>query len=240
MKAINFGSSAGIRFIVRSLTAIGVTALLLSAIEAHGQGVLYTDRAVFNSVLQSSTTVDFEGLPPYDGMGTGESPINVLNPVFPFNSVLTVTNFEHRLFVAGGSSPMNPAPGTGQYLWNFDSSYPMGIFFPAGRNAFGADFSGGIVQNNPFNATLTFTLLSGQTYTHNFTGQMGTWTFRGFVFSESITSVVYNDGGPFLPGGHEEMIDNVTYGVAVPEPQVLSLLVAGLLVRFCRKGRGVQ
>ncbi|HEX5219308.1 MAG TPA: hypothetical protein VFZ59_07045 [Verrucomicrobiae bacterium] len=239
MKTIHLGSNAGIRFIACLLMTIGATALLLSTIEARGQGVLYTDRSIFNTVLQSSTTVDFEGLPPYDGMGIGESPITVLNPVFPFNPILTVTNFEHRLFVAGGSSPMNPAPGTGQYIWNFDSSYPMGIFFPAGRNAFGADFSGGIALSGPFNATLTFTLLSGQTYTHNFTGQIGSWTFRGFVFSESITSVVYNDGGPFLPGGHEEMIDNVTYGVAVPEPQVFSLLVAGLLVRFCRKRPGV-
>jgi hypothetical protein len=210
--------------------------LLVGIAQSHSQGAVYTDRSIFNAVLQSSTTVDFEGLPPYDGFGTGESPITVLRPTFPFTPILTVTNFEHRLFVAG-TGLLNPAPGTGQYIWNFDSSYPIGIFFPGGRNAFGADFSGGIVQNNPFNATLTFTLLDGQTYTHHFTGQMGTWTFRGFAFPQSIASVIYDDGGPFLPGAHEEMIDNVTYGVAVPESQVLSLMCVAVLVRFVRKWR---
>jgi hypothetical protein len=200
---------------------------LLGMASGYSQGTLYTDRSLFNAALQSSTTIDFESLPPYDGLGTGESPITVSLLTPPFTSLLTITNFEHRLFVAG-SGGFNPTPGTGQYIWNFDSSYPIGIFFPGGRNAFGADFSGGI-QGNSYSATLTFTLLGGQTYTHNFTGQDGQWTFRGFAFTQTITSVIYDDGGQFLPGTHEEMIDNVTYGVAVPEPQVLGLGLAALL-----------
>jgi len=214
-----------------------IAASLVAILQGHSQGVTYTDRTSFNAILQSSRTIDFESIPPYDGIGTGQSPILILSPP-PVSLILTVTNFEHRLFVAGGSSPLNPTPGTGQYIWNFDSSYPISIFFPSGRNAFGADFSGGIAQNNPFNATLTFTLLSGQTHTHNFTGQMGQWTFRGFVFPETITSVIYSDGGPFLPGGHEEMLDNVTYGIAtVPEPQVALLSASAVIFWLAARRR---
>jgi hypothetical protein len=207
--------------------------LLAGTTSSHSQGTLFTDRSTFTAALQSSTTIDFESLPPYDGIGTGQSPITVSLQTPPFTPILTITNFEQRLFVAGAGG-FNPAPGTGQYIWNFDSSYPIGIFFPSGRNAFGADFSGGL-QGNPYNATLTFTLLGGQTYTHNFIGQDGQWTFRGFVFTEAISSVIYDDGGPSLPGMHEEMIDNVTYGIAVPEPQVLTLLLGAMITQLRRR-----
>jgi hypothetical protein len=99
-------------------------------------------------------------------------------------------------------------------------------------NAFGADFAGGInPQNNPFNATLTIGLAGGQTYIDHFTGQVGSWTFRGYAFSQAITSVVYDDGGPSLPGAHEEMLDNVTFGV-VPEPQTLAISLVALVICF--------
>lgn len=204
--------------------------VMMGAVSGLAQGTIYTDRSLFSAALQSSRTIDFESLPPYDGIGVGQSPITVSLQTPPYTTLLTVTNSSQRLFVVGPGA-YYPVPGDGQYVWNFDSGTPIGIFFPGGRNAFGADFSGGIVQNNPFNATLTFTLLSGQTYTHNFIGQMGQWTFRGFVFPEAITSVVYSDGGPSLPGAHEEMLDNVTYGVAaVPEPGICALLIAGGIV----------
>ena len=103
-------------------------------------------------------------------------------------------------------------------------------------NAFGADFSGGIIpQNNPFNATITVNLVGGQTYTHNFTGQLGSWTFVGLVFPQAISSLVYNDGGPFFPGAHEEMLDNVTFGVAVPEPKSLPIILCCVIVGFCAR-----
>jgi hypothetical protein len=217
------------------LTLAIATALLAGTTSGSSQGTLFTDRSTFNAALQSSTTINFENLPPYDGFGTGQSPITVSLQTPPFTPILTITNFEQRLFVAGADG-FNPTPGTGQYIWNFDSSYPIGIFFPGGRNAFGADFSGGI-QGNSYIATLTFTLLGGQTYTHNFNGQDGQWTFRGFVFTDTISSVIYDDGGQFLPGTHEEMIDNVTYGIAVPEPQVLALLLGAMITQLRKRAR---
>ncbi len=217
------------------IITLASSALLWVGITAgYSQGTLYTDRSIFNAALQSSTTVDFESLPPYDGIGTGDAEITVSLQTPPFAKIITVTNASSRLFVTGPTS--TPIPGTGQYVFNFDSGTPIGIFFPGGNNAFAADFSGGI-QNNPFNATLTFTLLGGQTYSHNFTGQMGQWTFRGFVFSQAIASVIYDDGGPDSPGFHEEMIDNVTYGVAVPEPQTLTLALGGILAALTTRRR---
>jgi hypothetical protein len=183
---------------------------------ALAQGTVYTDRTAFNAALQSSTTINFAGLPD-PPPGIGRSPITI--------SGVTFTNAESRLFTGSG------------YLWNFDSSYPVGVFLPVGINAFAADFSGGIVpQNNPFNAIISVQLADGQTFTHNFTGQVGNWSFLGFVFPQNIQSLIYDDGGPFLPGAHEEMLDNVTFGFAVPEPSVAALvLLGGLAGLFMRR-----
>lgn len=191
-------------------------ALLLGTADGFAQGVLFNDRTAFNAALISSTTINFAGLPD-PPPGIGRSPITI--------SGVTFTNAESRLFTGSG------------YLWNFDSSYPVGIFLPAGRNAFGADFSGGIEPNATFNATLTVNLLGGQTYFYNFSGPRSSWTFFGVAYPQSIASLIYHDGGQFLPGTHEEMLDSVTFGFAtVPEPHV-TLVVGCALAMLVRRGK---
>lgn len=186
------------------------------------QGAIYTERSAFTAAIQSITTVTFESLSPDSVSSLGTSPI--------IDSGVIIANADHRLFVCNFATGIYPIPGDGQYIFNFDSAAPVGIVIPNGMNSFGADFSGGIVpQNNPFNGTITVNLAGGQTYSYNFTGQVGSWTFRGFVFSDLITSLVYNDGGGRL---HEEMLDNITFGVAVPEPQTSLLAVFGILTSF--------
>ena len=162
--------------------------MLTSIAHCYSQGVTYTDRSAFNAALLSNTTVAFETLTPSSYFDIGVSPIIV--------SGLTVTNYEHRLFNPASSlGDIHPIPGDGQYLWNFDSSYPVGIFLPNGMTAFGADFSGGIDPNAAFNATLTVNLLGGQSYAYNFSGPSGSWTFFGVTFSQPISNLVYHDGG---------------------------------------------
>ncbi len=218
IRATAFNAASGRRLF--SALLLASIALRPCLIDGYAQGTIYNDRSTFTAALQSGTTITFDGLPD-PPPGLGRSPITV--------SGVTFTNAESRLFTGSG------------YLWNFDSSYPVGIFLPVGKNAFGADFSGGIVpQNNPFNATITVNLVGGQTHAYNFTGQVGSWTFLGFVFSDPIASLVYDDGGPFLPGAHEEMLDNVTFGAAVPEPCSLLLAPCAFVVWLCSRRRNAN
>jgi hypothetical protein len=204
------------------LFPLACIATLLSQKNSFAQGTLFTSRSSFNAALSSSSTITFESLAPSSPSSTGVSPINV--------SGVSFANASARLFITSTNTGLYPIPGTGQYLWNFDSGTPIAVTLPTGRNSFAADFSGGIVQNNPFNATITFNLADGGTYTHHFVGHLGEWSFVGFVFPQAITSLVYDDGGIPIPGDHEEMLDNVTFGIgAVPEPNSSVLVTFGIL-----------
>jgi hypothetical protein len=187
------------------------------------QGTIYASRAAFTGALASSTTITFEGLSP---TLMGSSPVNVAGVSF--------TNAEHQLCIVDWSQPPSPMTSDGQVLWNFDSSYPVGIFLPAGVTAFGADFSGGIEPNSSFNATLTVNMAGGQSYAYGFSAPRGTWTFFGITLAQPIASLVYDDGGPPFPVGfHEEMLDNVTFGSAIPEPSSSLLTLCVLMTLLC-------
>ena len=196
--------------ILRNLFVVGF--LAVTAQMAFCQGTIYASRSGFEAALSSSTIITFEGVSPPNPSPIGASSITT--------SGVTFSNPWGRLFFA--VSP-HPIPGTGQYLWHFDGSYPVTSLLPAGVTAFGADFSGGIEPNASFNATVTVNLAAGSSYVYNFSGPRGLWTFFGVTFAQPIASVLYDDGGSFL---HEEMLDNVTFGV-VPEPSVPGLFALG-------------
>src|SRR2546423_7031437 len=120
------------------------------------QAATYASRSSFNAALGSSTTITFENVTPTPP-GPGLSPIIV--------SGVSFTNLEHQLFIANRDVAIQ---GTGQFLYNFDSSYPVGVFLPGGKTAFASDFSGGIGPDPSFNATLTVNLLGGQAFSYNF------------------------------------------------------------------------
>jgi len=202
-----------------------IASLLAAGAEAaFCQGVVYTLRPAFEAALSSSTTITFEDLPSTRIGGLGESSITTSGVTFTSPSAL--------LFVTKPGGLYYPIPGTGKYLWQFDGGYPVNSLLPDGVTAFGADFSGGIEPKPSYNATVTVNLASGQTYAYNFTGPRGAWTFFGVTFEQAIASVVYDDGGSRVSATHEEMLDNVTFGV-IPEPSALGLLaLGGLLLDF--------
>jgi hypothetical protein len=204
--------------------APGVGIIMLAALPlcSHGQGTTFNTRSAFNAAISGGTTITFESLTPSNPNSLGVSPIITQGTTF--------SNAEARLFIASptnsGGSILYPTPGTGKYLWNFDSGYPPGIFLPANKTAFAADFSGGLEPNPSYNATLTVNLLDGRSYNFNFSGPQNAFTFFGVAFNAPINNLVYNDGG----STHEEMLDNVTFGSTVPEPAPIALFASSLLV----------
>jgi hypothetical protein len=197
-----------------------LTALLLTAVSlntALSQGVLFTDRSAFNAVTGSKISFDFESLTPTT---VGQSTIGVP----PFGSLISGGNL--YVYPQSYLSPGVPS-SSGQYVGAFDGAVPMTISGPTTRNAFGADFSGGLFPGN-FTGTLTFNLIDGSSESFQFQGIRDGWTFFGVVLPENISSVIFDDGGNSFPGSHQERIDNITYGVAaVPEPGIAALLLLG-------------
>lgn len=203
--------------------------LPVSRSDCVAQGNSYTSRSDFNAALSSSSIITFEELAPSDFSSVGTSPVSTHG--------VTFTNAENRLFITSPNL-IYPTAGTGQYLWNFDSSYPVGIFLPSGTTAFGADFSGGIQSQQTFNATLTAVLEGGQSYSYNFSGVGNSWTFFGITVPEPIVSIIYSDGGGSQPfGTHEEMLDNVSFGTVttIPEPSASLIVLLGSVIMFCSR-----
>jgi hypothetical protein len=206
--------------------------LPVSRSDCVAQGNSYTSRSDFNAALTSSSIITFEELPPSGFSSVGTSPVSTHG--------VTFSNVEHRLFITSPNI-IYPMAGAGQYLWNFDSSYPVAIFLPSGTTAFGADFSGGIQPEQTFNATLTAVLEGGQSYSYNFSGLRDSWTFFGITVPEPIVSIIYSDGGRFEPfGTHEEMLDNVSFGTVttIPEPSTSFIVLLGFVMVFWSRRGG--
>jgi hypothetical protein len=195
-----------------------VAGILSATVESTlSQGTFYTSRSAFEATLIASTTVTFEDVPP-TLRPLGEWSVSASGVIF--------TNPAPFLYVTDPGGRAHPIPGTGRYIWNFDGGAPISVLLPGGVTAFGADFSGGIEPHPTFNATLTVNLAGGGSYAYNFSGDRGSWIFYGVTFPQSISSVIFNDGGSFL---HEEMLDNVTFGT-IPEPSTLGLFTLGSLL----------
>lgn len=117
----------------------------------------------------------------------------------------------------------------GTALYNFDSSFPMGILFAHGARAFGADYSS---QLSPYYSSFTamLSLDTGEVLTFTASTDPNS-TFFGFISPTPIQNLTFSDGGLFpSPNiGHQELIGNV-YVVTIPEPATLGLFSLGALV----------
>lgn len=197
-----------------------LTAALLAVVAtkmALAQGLMFSDRAAFNAVTASKINFDFESLTP---TATGQGVIGVP----PFSSLISGGNL--YVYPQSYSAPGVPS-SSGQYVGSFDGAIPMTISGPTTRNAFGADFGGGLIGAN-FTGNLKFNLVDGSSESFQFLGLTSGWTFFGIVLSKNISSVIFDDGGQPTSPRHQERIDNITYGVAtVPEPGMAVILLLG-------------
>jgi hypothetical protein len=183
--------------------------------------VTYNDRAAFAAASTGLQTIDFEGYAPVNSWAVaGSGPLAGYSAVF---SEVTFTSQDTRLFVfdpGWTGFGLDHSFNTGQYLINNGSFSALGIALPSGITAFGADFAS-FYGSAPL---ATVTLAGGSSYTLSAPVRPNS-TFFGFTSDEPIASVTYSDN---YSGGHFEITDNVSFGIAaVPEP---SGCLAGSLV----------
>lgn len=184
--------------------------LVMRQVGGQAQVTVYTDRSLFSAALDSSTTIDFAGIPD--------------PPRSPIRTPLTLSGvtFSNYLGLSTGQGYLRDLGFARQ-------PDPIRIVLSNGVNAFGADFSGAVLEP-PFEGYLTFTLEDGQAFHHLFECDSNSWTFFGFVFAQPIESVLFDGGGGILfRSPYVRMLDNVIFGVAVPEPQLLSLVCLGVV-----------
>jgi hypothetical protein len=184
----------------------------------------YTDRALFNSAVASSTTVNFEGLVSDTSHFTQNTPLTINNVVFSVSSGF--------IGVAGknvSSGDVLGAPFNSAILFS-NNSLPLTANITgagSGFTAVGGTF--GNVTSSGVPATLTLLGSGGLLDVRNITtGDMGLGmpaTFFGWtVHGDSIQSVTYS-----LQNGHPnyDAMDDFVFGFAtVPEPSALQPLLA--------------
>jgi len=190
----------------------------------------YTDRAAFEAALASSTTFDFESLPPAGsadllGSFTGDDE--------------TVPTF--------GDATVESTNGTGIYATDdfgaptrqigSQNSGGVLVSLAPGYSALGMDI-GAIFGPSTFDYTLTGTsgvLLSGtlNVADNDFLGT-ATTTFFGYISdSESLVSLQFERNAN---GANDfETIDNLIYGNPVPEPASVVIVALGIVAACVRR-----
>jgi len=212
-------------------------ALLLTRPSARADVRIYTDRSAFDAASQSLQAIDFSGYAEGSGQWYQYYGDHLTIDGVTFISQLAYGYTDYgNLYVANlstyASSPV---------LWNYDVSLPLIVSLPPGTTAFGADYSATTQYADypgtpdSFLATISFTDGSSFSFVAQRWSEL---TFFGFTSDTPISSFTYSDGGTFY-GLHNEVMDNVEFGIAViPEPEAVNLfLLAGVAFAVCRARR---
>ncbi len=197
--------------------------LLLGAVilcpERLPGSTVYTNRVNFLAALNSSTTLDLEGITPgaYNSSGgITDSGVNFVG--ITSNGFYLYANdnciYTANICLVGPNATIS----TFGYLR---------VTLPSGVNAIGADFAGyqGLIA--PFEIRLS----SGEVIQGNFTGAYYAFDFVGVISPVDIAYADFYIG--LSPSGsiaQHSLLDNVTFGASVPEPSTALLEGAGILL----------
>jgi hypothetical protein len=190
--------------------------ILFCSTAARADLIFYSDRPSFEAAATGLTVVDFEGIAP--------SPTSFAYFRTPPGLTLAGVNFNIANATPGDG--LNP---TGRDYYK-RASYPsdflvpsvftrvntdLAITLPAGFTAIALDlgsFNGG---------KFTVHLSTGESFTET-PASFGQLSFLGFTSSDPVSSLTVSATGPEVI-----VLDNFTFGNAVPEPGTLALAVAG-------------
>lgn len=185
---------------------------------------VYTDRAAFESALDSFAVENFES---YPTVGTPDPLIstipNGLDNLALNDFSLTATPQAIKIWNAAHSGSDNTTPGGSQFLYldtdmgTVGSTTGFSLYNPA--NAFGFDYTGVYEPGTDFTVTIgaaVFNLaLNSPESTPLFWGVIGLDSFS------DITLYTSTDSG--------YGVDDVTFGAAIPLPPAIWLFGSGLL-----------
>ncbi len=197
------------------------------------QNVTYTSRTAFNAAVAgiAGTRLDlgFEPPLPPGGTSVGGGAFRYWAPW----AVGGLTFGGEVLLIRPERFPL--ASSTNNVLNNYDSFTPLTVGLNGLSRAFGAEF-GSLLSPTYSSFTATVSLDNGEVFTFTAPANPNR-AFFGFVTTQSFSKLTFSDGalvGVPVPL-HEEILDNITAIVVVPEPSVTVLcLLAGGLICLCR------
>jgi hypothetical protein len=192
--------------------------------QSRAEYSLFTDRTAFNGAAYNLQTIDFEGLAPQGGIasyvtasGLTQKGVNFAGPS-PFGNYLYVVDpaFSPSLYDWGsGAVLLGPAFGDGSQIT---------VTLPAGITALGTDIMSTFPDGAPFDVTLA----SGDTFTVS-TNPFPNRAFFGIVSDTPISSLSFTAEEGAFP-----LLDNFTFGQAVPAPPSLVLFgIGGIGAAIC-------
>ncbi len=192
-----------------------VAALLAGPGSSYAALTVFTSEATFLAVVMAPGVDTFAGFS--TTVATNSPLIRTAGP-YPYNASSTTSFF-------GAGTAANPALST-----NVDTDVITFFNIGGGANAIGGFFFGSDTLGNFVNATVVLTATDSLGATSTQTIVAAPTSFLGFLSTGTIASLVFSTA---MPGEFIfPTVDNLTIAVArvaeVPEPETLSLLLAGL------------